>query len=142
MLDALRADVLGVTVCVVAGLLTVGLCHYRSKVGNFLRIAESEHLLVACQSCSSGERASVNTLDLADGLSELAAFLQSGVLRIFAQASLWKPSVKALVRRGRYRSGHGFIGRIIQRALVDGWACLWRDEGVLDVVGSYRMGYL
>ena len=121
MLDALRADVLGVTVCVVAGLLTVGLCHYRSKVGNFLRIAESEHLLVACQSCSSVERASVNTLDLADGLSELAAFLQSGVLRIFAQASLWKPS---------------------ERALVDGWACFWRDEGVLDVVGSYRMGYL
>ena len=58
---------------------------------------------------------SVNTLDLADGLSEIAAFLQSGVLRIFVQASLWKPSVKALVRRGRYRSGHGFIGRIIQR---------------------------
>ena len=31
MLDALRADVLGVTVGVVAGLLTVGLCHYRSN---------------------------------------------------------------------------------------------------------------
>ena len=31
------------------------------------------------------------------------------------------------------RSGHGFIGRIIQRALVDGWACFWRDEGVLGV---------
>ena len=33
----------------------------------------------------------MNTLDLADGLSDIAAFLQSGVLRIFMQASLWKP---------------------------------------------------
>ena len=29
--------------------------------------------------------------------------------------------------------GDSFIGRIIQRALVDGLAYFWRDEGVLDI---------
>ena len=45
VVDGLRVDMLGVTVGVVAGLLTVGLCHYRSNVVTFLRVAELEHLL-------------------------------------------------------------------------------------------------
>ena len=32
VVDGLRVDVLGVTVGIVTGLLTVGLCHYRSNV--------------------------------------------------------------------------------------------------------------